>query len=69
MQSASCSGWPHPDNVVVCMAGPFSKASQAARNGLTFRKVGGPHYWKQELCADADGTTHLLIYQDAPRGS
>jgi len=36
---------------------------------LSFRKVSGPHYWKQELCADADGTTHLLIYQDARRGS
>jgi hypothetical protein len=44
------------------MAGPFSKFSRAAGNGLSFRKVGGPHYWKQELCADADGTVHLLIF-------
>jgi hypothetical protein len=62
LQSISGSGWPHPGSVVVCMAGPFSKFSRAAGNGLSFCKVGGPHYWKQELCADADGTVHLLIF-------
>lgn len=62
LQSISCTGWPHPDSVVVSMAGPFSKATQTAKSGLSFRKVGEPHYWKQELCADADGTAHLLIF-------
>jgi hypothetical protein len=62
VQSISCSGWPHPDSVVVCMAGPFSDFSRAAKDGLSFRKVSGPHYWKQELCAGADGTVHLLIF-------
>lgn len=62
--SIGCTGWPQSDSVVVCLAGPISKASQKAarERGLRFDNVRGPHSWTHELYASVQGTEHLLIY-------
>jgi hypothetical protein len=59
--SISDTGWPHPDSVVVTMRERFHATRRAPPQGVSWRAVNIPHYWREELSENSGGTEFLLI--------
>lgn len=59
--SISDTGWPQPGSVVVTMRERFHVARQAPPQGVLWRVVNVPHYWREELSENSGGTDFLLI--------
>ena len=59
--SISDTGWPHPRSVVVTMRGRFHANRRAPPQGVSWRAVNVPHYWREELSENIGDTEFLLI--------
>jgi hypothetical protein len=59
--SISDTGWPHPGSVVVTMRGRFHANRRAPPQGVSWRAVNVPHYWREELSENIGDTEFLLI--------
>lgn len=59
--SISDTGWPHPGSVVVTMYERFHATRRAPPQGVSWRAVNDPHYWREELSENRGGTEFLLI--------
>jgi hypothetical protein len=59
--SISDTGWPHLGSVVVTMRERFDVTRRASPQGVLWRAVNVPHYWREELSENSDGTEFLLI--------
>lgn len=59
--SISDTGWPHPGSVVVTMRERFHATRRAPPQGVAWRAVNVPHYWREELSENSGGTEFLLI--------
>lgn len=59
--SISDTGWPHPGSVVVTMRERFHATRRALPQGVAWRTVNVPHYWREELSENSGGTEFLLI--------
>lgn len=59
--SISDTGWPHPGSVVVTMSARFHATRRALPEGVSWRTMNVPHYWREELSENSGGTAFLLI--------
>lgn len=59
--SISDTGWPDPGSVVVTMRERFHATRQALPQGVSWRAVDIPHYWREELIENSGGIEFLLI--------
>lgn len=59
--SISDTGWPHPGSVVVTMSERFQATRRVPPQGVSWRVVNVPHYWREELSENSGGTDFLLI--------
>jgi hypothetical protein len=59
--SISDTGWPHSCSVVVTMGERFHATRQSPPQGVSWRAVNVPHYWREELSENSGGTEFLLI--------
>lgn len=61
IDSISDTGWPHPGSVVVTMCERFHATRRAPPQGVSWRAVNLPHYWREELSEYSGDTEFLLI--------
>ncbi|KGF79719.1 hypothetical protein IA69_22630 [Massilia sp. JS1662] len=59
--SISDTGWPHPGSVVVTMRERFHATRREPPQGVSWRAVNAPHYWREELRENSGGTDFLLL--------
>ena len=51
-------GWPEKDSIVVLLERPFTRKPDPLPDGVVFREVNDPHWWKAEY--EHQGTRHIL---------
>jgi hypothetical protein len=57
----SISDWPTPQSIVVTMCQRFTVARRTPPQGVEWRKVNDPHYWREELEQKVDERVFLAI--------
>jgi len=55
------TGWPQMGSVVVTMRERFHATRRALPQGVSWREVNVPHYWREELSQSSGATEFLLI--------
>lgn len=62
--------WPYPNSIMIFLKKPFKTPIQRDLEGIEFRNVNDPHYWKAEyadekskmwLCCNFDGPNFDLL--------
>lgn len=59
--SISDTGWPNPGSVVVTMHERFHVTRRAPPQGVSWRSVNDPHYWREEPSENSGSIEFLLI--------
>lgn len=59
--SISDTGWPSPGSIVVTMRERFRVTRRTPPQGVSWRAVNVPHYWREELSENSGGIEFLLI--------
>jgi hypothetical protein len=52
-------GWPKPETICIALGRPFSVPHLSLPEGVEFREVNDPHYWKAEYRHEP--SHHMLV--------